>query len=85
MKELLKNEILKQLSLIKQENIEDGYDKIKEILFKYRDKGMLKEDAHEVILHISKMNNLTESQEEVIIEIDCRMSGFTNPLNYISW
>ncbi len=82
---MLKKEILDRLNAITPENFMESYSDIVSIIYRFRDKGLNKEDAHKVIIEISQMSHLNDLQEDVIIEMDSRMSGFTNPPNYINW
>jgi len=80
----LKDELIQYLDEVVKNNFKDKYDGIIDIVLKYRDLGMTKDEVLIVINDVGQIE-MDDYKEDVFLELSNRLYGYCTPSNYINW
>lgn len=79
-----KNETLNFLKDINKDNFSKSYGALIEIIIKYKEKGISKNDVIQAIIEIMDMD-INIYQDEILVEVSNRLEGFCTPGKEIDW
>lgn len=80
----LKDELIQYLDKVVKNNFTDKYDGIIDIVLKYRDLGMTKDEVLIVINDIGQIE-MDDYKEDVFLELSNRLYGYCPPSRDIDW
>lgn len=80
----LKDELIQYLDKVVKNNFTDKYDGIIDIVLKYRDLGMTKDEVLIVINDVGQIE-MDDYKEDVFLELSNRLYGYCPPSRDIDW
>jgi hypothetical protein len=80
----LKNDTLNFLKDVNKDNFTKKYGGCIDIVIKYKDEGITKDEVMKIIIEIMDMN-IDMYQEEILVEVGNRVEGFCSPGKEIKW
>jgi hypothetical protein len=83
-REKFKDSVIEYLSDINSRNFENRYEGLIDIVLNYKEQGISKQDAIDVICELGD-TDLNSGQDEILLEISCRIEGFCTKGKEITW
>ena len=80
----LKHELIQYLEAVDRGNFSWKYDGIIDVVLKYRDLGITKNDVLIVINDLGTIQ-MDDYKEDVFLELSNRLYGYCSSINYIDW
>jgi hypothetical protein len=84
LKQKFNDSVIEYLSDINSQNFENRYQGLIDIVLNYQKQGISKQDASETILELGR-TDLNSGQDEILLEISCRIDGFCTSGKEIKW
>ena len=84
-KEQFKKEFKVLLHEINSDNFSKSYDDLLDVIIKYKEKGLNRDTAINILSEIDSEVDMNDYQEDVFLEISSRVEGFSSATNNINW